>query len=151
MKILRNKLTEEMKKTIYDGFKEHAIEKCGTSELEDPINFYIEGPEKNVISAIVCQIFWGALHIKYVWTHKEHRGKGYASKLMYEVFNFSKESECPFAYVETMNFQAPDFYEKFGFVTELVRDGYSKGTSFYYMRKDFNNITLKLKSSCKKS
>ena len=137
MRIIQNKLTDDLKKIIYDGFKEHAIMKTGVYEIEEPISFYIENKEGEVISAVVCQPFWGALHIKYVWTHKDHRTKGYASKLMKEVLNFAKDRKHPFAFLETMNFQAPDFYKKFGFKTELIRAGYSKGTSFYYMRKDF--------------
>jgi ribosomal protein S18 acetylase RimI-like enzyme len=138
MKIHKGKFTDEMKKIIYKGFEEHAIEKCSASLLETPISFYLLGPEKEVISVIVCSLFWGALHIKYVWTHKNYREKGHASRLMKEVFNFGKKHKCPFAYVETMNFQAPKFYEKFGFKLELKREGYAFNTSLYYMKKDFN-------------
>ena len=139
MKILKDKLTDEMKKTIYDGFKEYAVEQCGTSDIKDPISFHILGPNKELVSAIVCQLFWGALHIKYVWTHKKHRNKGYASKLMSEAFDFAKKHKCPFAYVETLSFQAPDFYKKFGFKLDFKRDGYKHKVSFYYMKKKFYN------------
>ena len=55
---------------------------------------------------------------------------------MNTVLDFAKKKNYPFAYLETMNFQAPDFYKKFGFRTELKRDGYMLDNSFYYMRKD---------------
>lgn len=138
IEICRDKLSDKMKEIIYDGFKEHAVEKCGVSLLSESTSFYITNSKKEVLSVIVCSLFWGALHIKYVWTHKNYRKKGYASKLMEEIFAFAKEHNCPFAYVETMNFQAPDFYKKFGFKIELERKGYAKNSSLYYMKKDFN-------------
>lgn len=141
--IIQGKLTDNLKKIIYAGLKEHSIMEMGVSEIGEPISFYIETPEGRIAAAIVFHSFWGALHIKYVWTHKDHRGKGYASKLMQEVFNFAKDRKYPFAFIETMNFQAPSFYKKFGFKTEFKREGYSKGTSFYYMRKDFDDERLK--------
>jgi ribosomal protein S18 acetylase RimI-like enzyme len=54
---------------------------------------------------------------------------------MEHAFAFGKESRCHFAFVETMSFQAPEFYQKLGFEIELKRDGYAAGTSFYYLKR----------------
>ena len=106
MKVIKDTLTDKLKKTIYDGFKQHAIASTGASEIEKPVAFYFQDSQGQVISAIVAQTFWGNLHIKYVWTHEEHRSKGYASKLMNEIFNFAKEKRHAFAFIETMNFES---------------------------------------------
>ena len=45
---------------------------------------------------------------------------------------------CPFAYVETMSFQAVDFYKNLGFEESFVRHGYAHGTSFHYLQKSLN-------------
>lgn len=137
MKIIQNILTDKLKNIVYSGFEKHAINEIGASEIEKPISFYFEDCDKNIIAAVVCQSFWGALHIKYVWTHESHRFQGLASQLMQEVFSFAKKGNYPFAFVETMSFQAPNFYKKLGFKTEFIRNGYSHGVSFYYMKKDF--------------
>jgi len=60
----------------------------------------------------------------------------YAKKLMKRAFLYGKERGCRFAFLETLSFQAPEFYEKLGFEVELKRDGYDHNTSFYYLRKD---------------
>ena len=57
---------------------------------------------------------------------------------MESVFEYGKQQDCQFVFVETMNFQAPEFYQKLGFRIELQRDGYKNGTSFYYLRKDLD-------------
>ena len=136
MKIIKGNLTNNLKEAILHGLKDHDIAKYGTSGILDPISFYIKNQEKEIISAIVCQPFWGALHIKYVWTHYKNRKEGYSSRLMEEVFRYAKKYKFSFIYVETLNFQAPDFYKKFGFEIEFIRKGFSKDVAFFYMRKN---------------
>jgi len=138
MKIYKRPLTEKMKQIIYEGFKEYDIHSFGTSGMGEIVSFYFLDKQENIISAVVVRLTWGAIHIKYVWTHKNHRNKGYATQLMKAAFDFAKENNCPFAYLETMNFQAPKFYTKLGFKTEFKRDGYNFNNSLYYMKKDFN-------------
>ncbi len=133
MDIQTEPLTEAIKKEIYEGFADHSIEAVGTSDLETPISFQIKDENQKIISAIVVQHFWGALHMKYVWTAKEQRGKGYAKVLMQKVLNYAKEQNYPFIFVETLSFQAPEFYKKFGFEVEFERKGYSHNSSFLYL------------------
>ncbi len=129
-------LTPELKKHIYEGFSKHAIESTGINGLsEEPVNFEIQN-DKNFVGCIVVQLFWGQLHIKYLFIEEAYRRKGYAKKLLEHAFAFGKAKGCSFAFVETMSFQAPDFYQKFGFKVEHVRHGYEKGTSFYYLKRD---------------
>lgn len=136
-KIYKDKVSDQLRQVIHAGFKDHAIENCGSSELGEQISFDIRSPEGETIAAITVQVFWGSLHIRNLWTHKNHRNKGYASELMQEAFAFARDNNCLFVFVETMSFQAPDFYKKHGFETEFVRNGHSKGTSFHYMKKVF--------------
>jgi ribosomal protein S18 acetylase RimI-like enzyme len=81
-------------------------------------------------------MFWGQLHIKYPLVKERHRGQGIGRELVKHAFEYGKEQGCDFTYVETMSFQAINFYKKLGFKVELQRDGYSHKTSFYYLRKD---------------
>ena len=136
MKVHKKLLTEEIEKTIFQGFREYDIDSCGITAIEKPISFYLTDQQGKLISAVVVRLFWGVMHIKYVWTHKEHRNKGYATKLMNTALDFARKKKCPFAHLETMNFQAPNFYKKFGFKIEFKRGGYMLENSFYYMRKD---------------
>ena len=74
----------------------------------------------NLIGVAVAQLFWGQLHIKYLVVEEKHRGQGYARKLMESVFEYGKQQDCQFVFVETMNFQAPEFYQKLGFSMEKL-------------------------------
>lgn len=135
MTINQTTLTSELKNHIYEGFSKHAIKVTGIDGLaNDPVCFEIREQE-NFIGWVVVQLFWGQLHIKYLFIEEPYRGQGIGRKLMEKAFEFGKAHGCQFAFFETMNFQAPEFYQKLGFEVEMISHGYDKGTSFYYLRK----------------
>jgi len=137
--IQQNKLRDEVKKWIFDGFGSQAIESTGINGLEeDPISFEIFN-DQEFVGAIVVQSFWGQLHIKYLFVEKHYRGQGIARELMNHALEFGKKRGCHFAFVETMSFQAPEFYQKMGFKIEFSRSGYAKNTCFHYLKKDLKN------------
>lgn len=128
-------LTEEIRKQVYDGFSRHAIATIGVDEKIEPIAFV--AMEGGVFAGtVVVALFWGALHVKYVYVEEKYRGHGLGTRLMKQAFQYGMEHKCPFAFVETMSFQASGFYQKLGFMIELTRTGFSHGTSFYYLKKN---------------
>jgi ribosomal protein S18 acetylase RimI-like enzyme len=127
-------LNEDLKRQIYAGFGRHAKAMTGHDEKFDPIAF-IANDNGCFVGAIVVELFWGALHIKYVYVDDSYRGKGVGTQLMEYALKYGKDKKCPFAFVETMSFQALDFYRKAGFELEFTRPGYKYGTSFHYLRK----------------
>ncbi len=137
--IQQNKLRDEVKKRIFDGFGSQAIESTGINGLsEDPISFEIFD-RTEFVGAIVVQPFWEQLHIKYLFIEKNYRGQGIARQLMNHALEFGIKCECHFAFVETMSFQAPKFYQKMGFVIEFSRPGYAENTTFHYLKKSLNS------------
>lgn len=128
-------LSNEIKKQIYEGFNRHAIAMTGHDEKSDSIAF-IANDDKSFAGAVVVELFWGALHIKYVYVEEEYRNRGIATLIMEQALAYGRDNQCSFAFVETMNFQALGFYQKMGFKLEFTRTGYKHGTSFHYLRKD---------------
>lgn len=133
--ICQNVLTDGVKTKIFEGFGQHALHATGMNGLsEEPISFEIfDGNE--FVGAVVVQLFWGQLHIKYLFVMEKYRGKGIARQLMLHAFDFGINRGCHFAFVETMSFQALEFYQKLGFITELSRTGYASETTFHYLKK----------------
>ena len=127
-------LTEELKKKIYEGFSRHAIEMTGHDEKFDSVAF-VAMERTSLAGAIVVERFWDALHVKYVYVDEHYRNQGLGSRLMHRAVSYGLEQNCPFAFVETMSFQAVDFYQKMGFELNFTRTGYAHGTSFHYLSK----------------
>ncbi len=139
MEIKQQDLTPELKKQIYKGFSAHAIQMTGHDEMHDPLAF-VASEGESLVGAIVVVPFWGALHIKYIYIDEKYRGKGLGTRLMQRAFAFGLQQKYPFAFVETMSFQALEFYQKMGFELDFTRPGYAHGTSFHYLTKKFPRL-----------
>jgi ribosomal protein S18 acetylase RimI-like enzyme len=135
IEVTQQTLSEGLKEQIYEGFSRHAIAATGHDEKFEAVAF-IASDKGNFAGAIVVELFWGALHIKYVYVEDTYRNQGIATQLMEDALDHGRHHKCPFAFVETMSFQALEFYQKMGFVLEFTRAGYKHGTSFHYLRKD---------------
>lgn len=128
-------LEEEIQNIIHQGFQEHSIKEAGTDGEIRPYAFIAKEQDK-FMGAVAGKLFYGSLHIKELFVTDAARATGLGKKLMLQAMDYGKEQGCKFAAIETMNFQALDFYKKLGFEVELEREGYLKDCKFYYMRKD---------------
>jgi len=132
--IIKNELSEQIKEKIFKGFSEQAIQCTGIDGLsEKPISFEIYHTGE-LAGVIVVQLFWEQLHIKYLFVKENMRGQGLGRQLLQHALEFGKKRQCAFAFVETMNFQALEFYKKMGFILNFSRTGYAKNTSFNYLQ-----------------
>ena len=135
MNIKRTSFNPRLKKIIKEGFNEHTLSKQGiinASEYE-AISLY----DKKLIGSIVFRSFWGSIEVKYLYIDKTFRGKGYGSILLNEVTNIAKnEYKCKTMYLDTLSFQALDFYIKLGFKLEFTRDGFEKNIKRHYLSRD---------------
>lgn len=127
-----NKVSEELKRFINQGFSDHAISEVGSDGEMQALVFTFTDEEK-VLGAVVAKTFWGGLHIKNLYVSPDARGRGIGRELMNAACVKGKELGCRFAFVETMSFQALDFYQKLGFELEFTRPGYDHGVSFHYL------------------
>jgi GNAT superfamily N-acetyltransferase len=83
---------------------------------------------------VIVTNFWGALHIKTLFVEEAYRSQGVGKLLIQKALSFAKEHRCKVAFVETMSFQAPQFYEKLGFTLEFTRTGYEHNVAFHYLK-----------------
>lgn len=127
-------LSPEEKALIDEGFAAHAMSSTGYDG--DIREFALVAKRKGAfIGALTARLFWGSLHIKHLFVLSDSRNKGVGQQLMEAALKIGKENHCRFAAVETMSFQALDFYRKLGFKIDFSREGYDKGCTFHYLSK----------------
>lgn len=131
--VREEKLSQSLEDWIYKGFREHSLESIGHDGGIEPFVLTAYEDSKR-LGIVVARTFWGAWHIKHLYIPPYARKKGVGSQLMEKALEKGREKGCPFAFVETMSFQAVDFYKKLGFIQEFSRLGYAKGTSFHYLK-----------------
>jgi ribosomal protein S18 acetylase RimI-like enzyme len=136
-------LTPAVRKLILDGLQAYGRQSTGYAgdHLEEaPTSFEAwdakERDTKECVGALVIKPFWGAFHLQLLYVKESHRSFGIASTLMEQALSFARMRQGAFVFVETLSFQAVEFYTKMGFITEFVRHGYTQGISFHYLKKN---------------
>lgn len=103
--------------------------------------FLMRNEEQKVIAGCYGEIMYGHLFIAHLWVAEYLRGQGYGSALIQAAEKLANDKRCHFMAVNTMDWQALDFYKKLGFYVEFERHGFDKNSIFYYLRKDFKNTS----------
>jgi len=129
---------EELKNEIHQGFKLHALAEIGHEWRLDTVAF-VAKDEGNLAGACVMHVFWGAVHIKYLYVAEKYRKKHLGTNLITHAIQYGLDHNCSFALVETMSYQALGFYQKLGFNLEFTQSGFSYGTSLHYLRKEISS------------
>ena len=102
----------------------------------EPLNLYLEDEKGNLIAGLVAETFGNWLEIEYLFVKEELRGQGIGSQLLQRAENEAKNRNCRFAFVNTYQFQAPDFYLSHGYKEVFALQDYPYTGQRYYYQKD---------------
>ena len=102
----------------------------------EPLNLYVEDEKGNLMAGLVAETFGNWLEIEYLFVREELRGQGIGSKLLQRAESEAKKRNCRFAFVNTYQFQAPDFYLSHGYKEVFILQDYPYTGKRYYYQKD---------------
>ena len=120
---------------LCDGITKEAL---GKKDL-NPVSFFgffIQDHNEKIVGGCNGDVLYGQLYIAQLWVDKNLRGLGYGTKLMQLSEKYAEEMGCKFISVNTMDFEAPEFYKKLGYYVEFERYGFDQDSIFYFFRKD---------------
>ena len=105
-----------------------------TAESE-PLNLYVEDEHGQLLAGLVAETFGNWLEIEYLFVKEELRGQGIGSQLLQQAESEAKKRNCRFAFVNTYQFQAPAFYQKYGYKEVFTMKDYPyTGQRHYYQK-----------------
>ncbi len=99
------------------------------------INLLLRNADGEILGGIVGEICWNWLEIHYLFVDERFRKSGYGAKLLSEVENMAREKQCEFVKLDTLSFQALDFYIKQGYEIYGKIENAGRHTH-YYIKKD---------------
>ncbi|VJT85247.1 acetyltransferase [Streptococcus pneumoniae] len=102
----------------------------------EPLNLYVEDEKGNLLAGLIAETFGNWLEIEYLFVKEELRGQGIGSKLLRQAESEAKNRNCCFAFVNTYQFQAPDFYQKHGYKEVFSLQDYLYIRQRYYYQKN---------------
>ena len=133
---IRLENTESQKaQEIGDLIRSYNRSKREAAESE-PLNLYIEDEQGELMAGLVAETFGNWLEIEYLFVKEEFRGQGIGSQLLQQAESEAKKRNCRFAFVNTYQFQAPAFYQKYGYKEVFVLKDYPYSGQRHYYQKD---------------
>ena len=102
----------------------------------EPLNIYLEDEQGNLKAGMVAETFGNWLEIEYLYVSDDLWGQGIGSKILKMAERESKERGCKYSFVNTFNFQAPNFYEKHGYKEVFALKEYPYTGERYYYTKE---------------
>jgi len=78
---------------------------------------------------------FGWLYVNTLWVHEELRGLGFGRQLMDAIEAEAVKHGCKNAYLNTMSFQAPEFYKKIGYTVFGKLEDFPGEHSRIFLRK----------------
>ena len=133
MELVENAVPEDIK-VIQDGLADYNRTKVGP-ENYSPMHFFLRDDQNRVIGGLLGVVYWGWCTVEYLWVSEEVRGQGYGKALLEAAENEARERGAKNINLDTMSFQAPDFYQKLGYHIFGQLDGVPAGHTRYYLTK----------------
>lgn len=84
----------------------------GNSEL---IALLIRGENDEILGGLYARVLYQWLFIELLSVPEQARGQGLGSKLMQMAEDLARDKGCIGAWLDTFDFQAPEFYKKLGY------------------------------------
>ena len=133
---IRLKNTESQKaQEIGNLIRSYNRSKRETAESE-PLNIYVEDDSGELMAGLVAETFGNWLEIEYLFVKEGLRGQGIGSQLLQQAESEAKKRNCRFAFVNTYQFQAPAFYQKYGYKKVFTMKDYPYTGQRHYYQKD---------------
>ena len=89
----------------------------------------------NIIAGILGGTYWGWMHIDILWVDENHRKQGLGTQLLKAAESEAINRGCHSVHVDTMSWQASDFYKKHGYEIISELNDIPNGNKKYHLIK----------------
>jgi GNAT superfamily N-acetyltransferase len=127
-------LSPSVRAFVLDGLRRFNRQHAPAPEFQ-PLTLSARDDNGRLIGGLVGETGWQWLHVDLLWVADGRRGRGIGRALLRAAERAAWARECRFVYLDTFEFQALGFYEREGYSTFGVQEGYPPGSRRYYLRK----------------
>ena len=127
--------TEQETEYIRRSLAEFNAARVG-EDSHTPLNIVEYDGEGNIIGGILGGTYWGWMYVDILWVQENHRRKGIGSILLQEAEKEALRRGCHHAHLDTMSWQAPEFYKKHGYEVIGILPDIPSGHQKYLLMKE---------------
>ena len=120
---------------IGGGITEFNTEQAG-DPAERHLCFVVQGPDEEIVGGLIGTTYWGWFYLSLMWLKEEYRGQGFGRQLLVKAEEEARKRGAKHAYLDTFSFQAPGFYEKYGYEVFGELPEFPPGHQRFFMKKE---------------
>jgi GNAT superfamily N-acetyltransferase len=107
----------ELAEVLDKGLDEHNFAATGTSEKDqESFSVKVAGAGGEIIGGLTAWPWAGRCGLSMLWVHRDHRKDGWGAKILAAAEGEARRRGCDRVCVSSFTFQAPGFYQKYGYV-----------------------------------
>ncbi len=125
---------EATKDLIRDALDESNMVITGRRDYQ-PLAIFLRDETGAIRGGAVGYSWGGWLHLEYLWVAEALRGQGYGTKLLRAAEAEARGRGCQGVFLDSFDFQAPEFYRRFGYQVYAELPDLPPGHTLYYLSK----------------
>ena len=122
--------------TLLAGLRRYRNENMGNEETQ-PLSVVAKDDQGKIIGGVAGRCIYKNFLIEMVWIDDVVRGSGLGRRLMLQAEEQAKQRGCLVAQLDTLSFQAPQFYQKLGFEVVGTVPEFAGSPARYFMLKRY--------------
>lgn len=116
----------------------HRFNFAATGQTEThAVNLFLREADGGIRGGLVGYVWAEWLHIEYLWMVEEYRGRALGWQLLVMAEREASRLGARGAFLNTFDFQAPEFYKRLGYEILSAIAGYPPRSTDYHLRKLF--------------
>ena len=119
------------------GLHRYNLAQTGADDAR-PLTIFLRDEAGQIVGGLTGMTFWGWLAIDRLWIHEDARGRGYGARMVRLAEEEALSRGCRNVLLDTMSFQAPEFYRKLGYEEFGVLAGFAGPHARHYFRKSLD-------------
>ncbi|WP_296256177.1 MULTISPECIES: GNAT family N-acetyltransferase [unclassified Pseudomonas] len=131
----KNNPSEDERLQILNPLRAYNAEQAGEGMPEKFAFFVRDEKSEAVLGGLHGRILYRWLFIDLLVVPKQVRGEGIGSQLMEKAEDFARQRNCVGVWLDTFDFQAPDFYRKHGYQAFGQLEDYPPGHQRLFFKK----------------
>jgi ribosomal protein S18 acetylase RimI-like enzyme len=100
-----------------------------------PLAIFVQDDQQSLVAGISGYTWGGCCEIDFLWVHPDYRRQGYGRELLQTAETEAANRGCHLVFLNSHNFEAPDFYQRLGYTINGIDENCPKGHSRYHLQK----------------
>jgi GNAT superfamily N-acetyltransferase len=129
----------ELNARLSDGLDEVNLPATGTTAADQgTLSVKVVDDRGELIGGLAAWTWGGLLGIEMLWVREGSRGDGWGARILHAAEEEARRRGCDRACVSSFTFQAPAFYQRYGYVETGRTLGFPGGAADVHMYKELD-------------